>query len=400
MLNKKEIKLSTRDFFHCTGARCKLSCCKSWDIAVDKSATLDKWKKITNSEQRDKLLNSVHYSEIQKRWVLNTDSDSHCVHLEKDLCSIHGEFGEEYLPDLCRIYPKYDYSTDKVKVLSMQLSCPEAARLIFNGGAEIYESENIKVQDTKVLRGLPEEMSLPVEKLISETLDATDYDLNIRLYHIGKSLCDITNLFQEGKLSAEKLEIICGYNRKGLRNIELAYKYEQITVDDEEMGRFWDFIYRFILLDIDDLVQLDNNQTIIHLRKKLSAVDQSSEDLIEIHKLIASINDDLTGILPENFEQGMENILKVTFTNSYFPWAPIQDNLITSFVYSVLVYTLMKLAIRLHFHGKKEFREEECMLIISRIERRLGNIRKMYELMGENPYILRLDGYLACLLKL
>ena len=67
MINKKEIKLSSRASFHCTGARCKLSCCKLWEIAVDKSATLDRWKKITNSEQRDRLLNSVHYSEIQKR---------------------------------------------------------------------------------------------------------------------------------------------------------------------------------------------------------------------------------------------------------------------------------------------------------------------------------------------
>ena len=399
MINKREIKLSARESFHCTGAQCKLSCCKSWTIDIDKPTTLEKWKKITQPELRDRLLNSIHFSELQKAWCLNKDSLSHCVHLEKDLCSIHSELGEEYLPDTCRTYPKFDYSTDKVNVISMEVSCPEVARLIFNGGTDIYERKNIKIQDINVQRGLPEEIFIPVDKMLNETLDTTDYDLNIRLYHIGKSLCDIAVLSQEGKLFAEKLELVCGYNRKGLRNIELAYKYGQLTVDDKDMGRFWNFIYSFIH-NLDELVQLDDNQTIIHLRKKLSAVEPSAEDFIEIHKILASINDDLTGMLPKNFDQGLTNILKVKFTNNYFPWAPIQDNLIVPFVHSVLVFALMKLAIRLHFYGKKEFREDECMLIISRVERNLGNRVKMYEMMDKNPYILRLNDYLECLLKI
>ena len=90
----------------------------------------------------------------------------------------------------------------------MQVSCPEVARLIFDGGLEIYKSEEIKSEDTKALKGLPEALSIHAEKLVMETLDATDYDLNIRLYHIGKSICNIVDLLQEDKLSTQKLEIV------------------------------------------------------------------------------------------------------------------------------------------------------------------------------------------------
>ena len=400
MTNNKSIKISAYDSFQCTGALCKFSCCKSsWAIEVDEATRLEKWKKITDIEQRDKLLNSVHYDEKREAWVFNRDSNSHCVHLEKELCSIHSKLGEDYLTDICKTYPRVNYSTSQVNVLSLQVSCPEAARLIFEGGAKINDCAEADTENTEMPTELPEEICVPIEKLINETLAATDYNLNIRMYHIGKCLCDIAVLSQAGKLSDEKLEIICGYNRKGLRNTELAFKYGQLTIDDEEMGRFWSFIYKFIP-DIDELVELDENPKINRIKELLSGTAQSADELVEVNKLLTSVATELNEILPENFEQGMANILKVKLINNHFPWAPIQGNLIAPFVYSIFVFALMRLLIRLHFYGKKDFNQDECLHTISKVERKLNHSMKIYEFMNENPKILQLDEYLECLLKI
>ncbi|MFV2057023.1 MAG: flagellin lysine-N-methylase, partial [Thiohalomonadales bacterium] len=345
MVNNKNIKISAYDSFQCTGSLCKLSCCKSsWIIEVDESITLDKWKNMADVEQRDKLVNSVYFDEKKEAWLLNKDENSQCVHLEKDLCFIHGELGEDYLPDTCKMYPRIDYSTSQVNVLSLQVSCPEATRLIFEGGEKIKNEGAANEQSTIKLPGVPEEIYAPIEKVINETLAATDYSLNIRMYHIGKCLCDIATLSQAGKLSDEKLEIICGYNRKGLRNTELAFKYEQLTIDDEEMGRFWSFIYKFIP-NIDELIELDENPKINRIKEIFSGTAQSADEFVEVNDLLTSIATEFNEILPENFEQGMTNILKVKFINNHFPWAPIQGNFIAPFIYSIFVFALMRLLI-------------------------------------------------------
>ena len=116
--------------FRCIGDACEDTCCHGWGISVDK-ATYTRYQEVTDIELHPKLQQLVT--------IKNTNSDSayaaiqldgdRCPFLDEGLCIIQKRLGEDYLCHTCATYPRIQNSVEGHIENSLELSCPEAARL-------------------------------------------------------------------------------------------------------------------------------------------------------------------------------------------------------------------------------------------------------------------------------
>lgn len=115
--------------FHCLAAACPDSCCKEWAVQVDERAAAlyrslpgdlgDRLRQVMQEEDGDTILALM--------------PDGRCPMWRDDgLCRIHAQLGEDALCDTCRDFPRLRHDFGDFVELGLELSCPEAARLILS----------------------------------------------------------------------------------------------------------------------------------------------------------------------------------------------------------------------------------------------------------------------------
>ena len=157
----KILQATPYDAFHCIGADCEDTCCDGWGITVDR-ITYGKYQKCSDPELGPSLRDLV---------VINTESsgeddcamiklsETHCPFLADGLCSVQKKLGEEYLSNTCSVYPRIMNGVGDVLERTLDLSCPEAARVVLlgsgplefaevDGAAEGFRIGNLSVPDT------------------------------------------------------------------------------------------------------------------------------------------------------------------------------------------------------------------------------------------------------------
>ena len=118
------------DDFRCIASHCPDSCCKEWDVQVDdKSAAFyrslpgalgDRLREVLRTEDGETVMTIV---------------DGRCPMWRQDgLCRIQAELGEEALCKTCREFPRLTHDYGDFIERQLELSCPEAARLILTSG--------------------------------------------------------------------------------------------------------------------------------------------------------------------------------------------------------------------------------------------------------------------------
>lgn len=122
----KLTKPSYYDSFRCLASNCPDSCCKEWDVQVDEEAA-DYYRRLTGP-LGDRLREVLKDEDGE---TVMTIENGRCPMWRTDgLCRIQAELGEEALCDVCRDFPRLRHDYGDFVELGLELSCPEAARLI------------------------------------------------------------------------------------------------------------------------------------------------------------------------------------------------------------------------------------------------------------------------------
>lgn len=133
----KRIKPRYFDDFCCIAADCPDSCCQEWDVLVDddKAALYrglpgplgDRLREVLTWEDGETVMTII---------------DRRCPMWRADgLCRIQAELGEEALCKTCREFPRLTHDYGDFVEMGLELSCPEAARIILSSPDPEYVQE-------------------------------------------------------------------------------------------------------------------------------------------------------------------------------------------------------------------------------------------------------------------
>lgn len=126
------------DTFRCLASGCPDSCCKEWAVQVDPQAAA--LYSTLPGELGDRL--RAVMTEEDGDTILKLTADRRCPMWREDgLCRIQADLGEGALCHTCREFPRLRHDYGDFVELSLELSCPEATRLILNDcSSEVTET--------------------------------------------------------------------------------------------------------------------------------------------------------------------------------------------------------------------------------------------------------------------
>ena len=119
--------------FSCIASACPDSCCHEWDVQVDAEAAA-RYRAMEGSLGDD--LRAHLYDEDGETYLRNTGG--RCPMWRQDgLCRIQAELGHGALCTVCQQFPRLRHDYGNFLELGLELSCPEAARLILENRPEL-----------------------------------------------------------------------------------------------------------------------------------------------------------------------------------------------------------------------------------------------------------------------
>lgn len=120
--------------FHCIAAACPDSCCKDWAVAVDPAAA--SMYRALPGELGSRLREAL--TEEDGETILALTPEGRCPMWRADgLCALQARHGEQALCEVCRSFPRLRHDYGSFTELGLELSCPEAARLILSASGEL-----------------------------------------------------------------------------------------------------------------------------------------------------------------------------------------------------------------------------------------------------------------------
>lgn len=135
----KLIKPAYFDNFRCIAAQCLDSCCQEWDVLVDEDKAAlyrslpgplgDRLREVLTEDDGDTVMTII---------------DRRCPMWRPDgLCRIQAELGEGALCKTCREFPRLTHDYGDFVELGLELSCPEAARIILANPDPEYVTQDL-----------------------------------------------------------------------------------------------------------------------------------------------------------------------------------------------------------------------------------------------------------------
>ena len=170
-------KPSYFDSFRCIASACPDSCCKEWEVQVDETSS-NLYRSLPGA-LGDRLREVLYEEEGETYMAIQ---EGRCPMWRTDgLCRIQAELGEEALCKTCREFPRLTHDYGDFMERGLELSCPEAARIILSAPAAPWvtvevpggEEPEYDVDAMDVLKSTRKEMlslleaELPIGQLLT-----------------------------------------------------------------------------------------------------------------------------------------------------------------------------------------------------------------------------------------
>ncbi len=184
------------DKFACKMGNCLHACCEGWPI----SFSVEDYFRLSSCECCEELRKKIdtgvklslnptpdHYAIIQPRF------DGSCpMRLEDGRCAIHKEVGEDFLSDVCRLYPR-GVRIEPGNECSCANSCESVLELLFENDEPIlFNREELDIiippMGKRAVSYGTMGMETEIRLWLISILENRRFDLKTRIVHLGKSM--------------------------------------------------------------------------------------------------------------------------------------------------------------------------------------------------------------------
>ena len=310
-----DLKPKYYENFSCIGSRCTDTCCQGWQVNVDQKCHNKylKLKSKVNYKNLDSFLIKDQNPTPRHFSSLKMQKNELCPFLDRNrLCDIQKKFGKDYLPDTCKIFPRRTIDFDEIKVKTLSLACPEAAKLCLTK----ENSMDIKSEDSK-----ERDFLNIVPSYLHNSFTVVGEKLFNKIYFLfkNKDLDLMSLLFVcEGILNKQK------YLERNPEKIDLVFNF---IVDESKKVDFFEFdkskIKLNFLTDINTLIQNTNpncslKKILFKTHNELVKKKPGLEAIINFKKIEKKYY--------KNFEKKNYSILRNYFLNELLGHAQIFTN--------------------------------------------------------------------------
>ncbi|MBU3113997.1 flagellin lysine-N-methylase [Clostridium lacusfryxellense] len=311
--------------FSCIGGKCTDSCCIGWDIDIDK-VTFKQYTKVKDKEMKKMFQQNIHIND----YYLSPDVDygkaklktgKRCAFLDEcNYCIIYSKIGEEYLSNVCTCFPRIINKVDVCYEISLDVACPEAARIILlkEEGIEFKESEETlgkhiissdietssKEYDSSPIKYLKE-----IRELSIKIIQNRKFNLSKRLYILGDFI--------------KKLEEELEYNYSNAPRFIMEYDMNSVDYEREQLNyivqmEFFKSMLNFLNVsnDVDSLSFKEHTKEIITGFKF-----NEDEDISKHSELYIKAFEDYTEKFMNSNSYIFENYLVNFMYNYLFPFS-------------------------------------------------------------------------------
>lgn len=304
------ISYKTPDYFSsfsCLGGDCEDTCCRNWDVKLDRQH-YDLLKNVTLEDEQLKFEQYIHLnnntiSSDRDYAFIGSKDDGYCSMLDtKGLCSVQSKYGENYLGDVCTMFPRIISRCGDVFELSGSLSCPEVVRKCISQKillklrsfkpADLPRSKNYPIQRelSNLENDFYSESFSIVRQSLMQIIANEEQDLETRLYLLVNFTHTISSFYHRDckKADVEQLENIFSSQTES----KFVAKMDEF-ITDYDAGSPISMIVVHSVLSIK--LQQAGNENISLLYKKI-ITEYGCE------------NQNIAEVLAENLEQTVNNL--------------------------------------------------------------------------------------------
>ncbi|MBU3133728.1 flagellin lysine-N-methylase [Clostridium gasigenes] len=364
--------------FECIGGKCEDSCCVGWDIDIDKT-TFKKYYKVEDKEMKRMFQKNVHnnenYSNVDVDYgKVKLKSGKRCPFLdEENYCVIYSKLGEEYLSNVCTSFPRIVNKVDGYYEMSLDVSCPEAARILLlkEEGIEFQEGEDtidkhIVSSDidtkSKKFNNSPVKYFKEIRDLSIKIIKNRKLDLSKRLYILGEFL---NTLEQELKQNYKNVpRFIKEYDINSIKN---NYKKNQSSyiVQMDFFKKMLDLLNVF--KSVDSLAFKEDTKEIIAGFKFAKG-----ESKVTDPELYIKAFEDYTKNYINNNSYIFENYLVNFMYNNMFPFSET-ESIFDGYIMLLIRYSFIRFYLVGKYLNNKQESKEDIVRFIQSFSKIIGH---------------------------
>lgn len=348
------------DDFNCIANKCIDSCCIGWKISIDEN-TYKKYKKVKGvfGKELNSGINRIRSKNSKLEYGKMKLKNNKCVMLnEENLCSIYINLGEDYLCNVCKVYPREIKKHGEIYERNLYMSCPVVASYLVNHKEDFYfnmEEEELSDLEKEIILYAEDDEKLyqclwEMRSFAMEIIQFKEIDLWKRIVFM-KMLCDKSqNLIKENNY--ENFDVVLNGLRNEITNIDVINSLDKISIVPEVKVKF-----------IQGVLQARynigiNNEKYFNLLKEYNEFFEGNNEFVNDYELLISKEKEFNEYLKSK-ENIFENLL-IYLIYKYFMGALNTKDLNSEVNNVIISYVVIKMLLLARWNkNNKELNEED-----------------------------------------
>ncbi len=393
--------LNALNSFSCLADKCPLTCCSCFYISVDDSA-YQKWLTLADNDQYKAWLLAGVCSKITngkvERVLSNKQNSPECIFLNSDrLCMIHAKLGADFLPAICRNYPRKKLIYPTREITCAFLSCPAILKtVLFDSTSPAYNvitSQGIQSRNDRQLTN--DHITVFLQKLIKQLLPSTVYSLSQRLAYLAHVMAELISLSLKNMLSLEALASIENNHHNNLKGMIMAVDNGTLVSNPVNGIYMWD-IMRFAMVKhkLLQICGVPENMLIVQLARNADATVAAKTAFYSELMLLRDRSRQYLQHLDKPFSRYLEGLFL------FVPF-PFDDQIdpITPFLTAVFIFAIGQMMLWIKA-CEGEIDEDDIVLILCKVNETMCHHYDIIQNEEQTRAVLNLGSYLGWFLEL